>query len=198
MVIGIDGNEANVEQQVGVSVYTTNLLRRFQLQATATLQFRVYLRHKPNSFLPKETEYFQYRVISGPALWSQVFLPLHLNTHREIDVFFSPAHYAPRFCPVPFVVTIHDLSYFYYPQEFLKKDLYKLKNWTLYSITQAQKVIAVSKTTKKDIMNLYHEPEEKIEVVYNGFEKHVQHAETTNNSLPTTNYFLYVGTLQPR
>jgi glycosyltransferase involved in cell wall biosynthesis len=223
MIIGIDGNEANVQHQVGVSVYTTNLLRYFQQQADADTQFRIYLREEPKAFLPQETDYFKYRVIRGRFLWSQIFLPFHLNTKKEIDVFFTPAHYAPRYCPVPLVVTIHDLSYFYYPDEFLKKDLYKLQNWTKYSVEQSKKIIAVSKTTKKDIMKFYNIPDEKIEVVYNGFEKNVKKNdelrmtndeketkelsnETINQSnnilanykLHTTHYILYVGTLQPR
>jgi glycosyltransferase involved in cell wall biosynthesis len=60
-------------------------------------------------------------------------------------------------------------------------------------------VIAVSKTTKKDLVKLYNVPEEKIEVVYNGFEKKIN-IESSNKYRVTTDtpYILYVGTLQPR
>jgi glycosyltransferase involved in cell wall biosynthesis len=196
MIIGVDGNEANVEKRVGVSTYTLNLLECFQKNANKDLEFRVYLRNPPMADLPQENKHFQYRKVTGKFLWSQLFLPLELNLKREIDVFFTPAHYAPRFCPVPLIVTIHDLSYFYYRDEFLKEDLYKLKNWTKYSLDKAVKVIAVSKTTKKDIMKFYSVPDEKIEVIYNGYEKRTQ-----NNNIKIKiekPYLLYVGTLQPR
>lgn len=204
MIIGIDGNEANVEKQVGVSVYTLNLLDYFQKKADENTRFRIFLREKPKDFLPKENKLYKYCAVRGKFFWSQLFLPLNLYLPKNrVQVFFSPAHYAPRFCPAPFVVTIHDLSYFYYPKEFLKKDLYQLKNWTKYSVEKSAKVIAVSKTTKKDLMKWYQIPDEKIEVIYNGFKK------TSGNCLPhealakwgklkIKNYLLYVGTIQPR
>lgn len=204
MIIGIDGNEANVSKQVGVSVYTSNLLKYFQKKADNNTQFRVYLRHKPTLILPPENEHYKYVVVTGPFLWSQLFLPLHLNLHKTIDIFFSPAHYSPRYCPVPLVVTIHDLSYFYFPDEFLKKDFYKLKNWTEYSLTKAKSIISVSKSTKKDIMKYYQIPDERIKVIYNGFEKDIQDEAMPDanflimHDLTARKYILYVGTLQPR
>lgn len=199
MIIGIDGNEANVEKKVGVSVYTFELLRYFKKNASADIKFIIYLKSNPRDELPKPDLNFNYKAVKG-FLWSQVFLPLNLYLQKEIDLFFSPAHYTPRFCPVPTVVTIHDLSYFYYPQEFLKKDFYQLKNWTKYSVKKAQKIIAVSKTTKKDLINFYHLSDEKIEVIYNGCNK-----KTSSRKLKTESiiripkpYLLYVGTLQPR
>ncbi|KXK08967.1 MAG: hypothetical protein UZ21_OP11001000017 [Microgenomates bacterium OLB22] len=39
MIIGIDGNDANVEKRVGVSVYTAELLKRFQKEATDEVRF---------------------------------------------------------------------------------------------------------------------------------------------------------------
>jgi len=204
MVIGVDGNEAHVKNRVGVGVYTFNLLKYFQKQAKRELGFIIFLRHHPSFDLPKETKYFHYQLIKGRFLWSQIFLPLRLYLKRDIDVFFSPAHYLPRFCPVPQVVTIHDLAYLYFEKDFLKKDLYQLKNWTKYSVNQARKIIAVSKTTKKDLIKSYEIPEDKIEVIYNGAscchpERGAKRrVEGSKNKLKIKNFLLFVGTLQPR
>ncbi|MCX7881397.1 MAG: glycosyltransferase family 4 protein [Patescibacteria group bacterium] len=198
MVIGIDGNEGNTSQKVGVSVYTTNLLYYFNKWANQNTQFKVYLKEKPSFNLPKENRYFKYKIVPGKFLWSQVFLPLNLYQERSIDVFFSPAHYLPRFCPVPQIVTIHDLSYLYYPENFLKKDLYQLKNWTKYSILKAKKIIAVSNSTKNDILKNYHLPEKKIIVIYNGYEKIKGKKSTLKIRKNNKPYLLYVGTIQPR
>lgn len=202
MIIGVDGNEANVKNKVGVSVYTYELLAYFQSHANANTQFIVYLREVPRDEMPKQTEYFTYKVVWGPTLWSQFFLPIHLwfskLSNHFLDVFFSPAHYIPRYCPFKTVVTIHDLSYLYFPNEFLKKDLYQLKNWTEYALKNSAKIIAVSKTTKKDVMHEYGIPDNKIDVVYNGY-KHISHQSATGKlSTDNTPYFLYVGTIQPR
>lgn len=196
MIIGVDGNEANVEKKVGVSVYTYQLLHYFAQQSDEKTRFIIYLRDVPRHDLPVETADFKYRIVKGGFLWSQLFLPFHLYLHKDIDIFFSPAHYAPRWCPTPTVVVIHDLSYFYYPEEFLKKDLYQLKNWTQYSVKKAQKIIAVSKTTKKDIIKFYHIPEKNIEVVYNGYQSNISNQQSTISNFKP--YILYIGTLQPR
>lgn len=202
MIIGIDGNEANVEHKVGVSVYTLNLLMYFQSHASHDLRFIVYLRRMPRPDMPPATEFFSYKVIWGPTLWSQLFLPIYLWTYKllgnSLHVFFSPAHYIPRLCPFKTVVTIHDLSYLYFPGEFLKKDLYQLKNWTEYALNASSRIIAVSKTTKKDIMHEYGIPDERITVVYNGFENINKRIPQGKDRKKTHPYFLYIGTIQPR
>ncbi|PJE62549.1 hypothetical protein COU88_04405 [Candidatus Roizmanbacteria bacterium CG10_big_fil_rev_8_21_14_0_10_39_6] len=196
MHCGIDGNEANVEHKVGVSWYVYKLLQQFAKTASKDDSYTIFLREKPRKDMPNESEYFHYAVIPGRTAWSQLFLPLALYIqHRDIDVFFSPAHYAPRFCPVPIVVTLHDLSYFYYPNDFLKSDLLKLEHWTRYSVKRAAHVIVVSETTKKDAITQYDLCDKNITVIPNGFEPPnlkliISHA--------TTPYFVYVGTLQPR
>lgn len=199
ITIGIDGNEANVEKKVGVSFYTLNLLRWFKKFANKDLRFIIYLKNKPNNDLPLENNFFQYKIIPGNFLWTQIFLPLNLYKNKNIDIFFSPAHYSPRFSPVKTVVTIHDLSFLYFPKDFLLKDLYQLKFWTKYSIKKANKIIAVSKTTKKDIIRNYQISEKKVEVIYNGFEK-TSTIKTKKFALKIQNkpYILYVGTIQPR
>ncbi|MBI4009045.1 glycosyltransferase family 4 protein [Candidatus Roizmanbacteria bacterium] len=208
MIVGIDGNEANVKEKVGVSVYTLKQLEHFQKSANKNLQFIVFLKYKPSDDLPNENQFYKYQHVPGNFLWSQTFLPIELYRRRvfgqKIDLFFSPAHYAPRFCPIPFVVTIHDLSYFYYPAEFLKKDLHQLKSWTKYSVEKAKKVIAVSNTTKKDVIKFYGIDDKKIEVIYNGYEKNLKaqnsnvKATTQKLKLEKNKYILFVGTLQPR
>ena len=201
--IGIDGNEANVEKRVGVSVYTLNILKHFSRVASQETQFNIYLKSPPLNDLPEKNKYFKYSLINGKFLWSQIYLPLYLYNQKNIDVYFSPAHYLPRFCPVPQVVTIHDLAYLYYPKDFTKKDLWQLKNWTDFSIKKAKQIIAVSKTTKKDIVKNYYVDEGKVSVIYNGFEKISQNSKLKsqkyNSKVKSKEPFiLFVGTLQPR
>lgn len=202
ITIGVDGNEANVEKKVGVSVYALNILKYFCKIAAPEIQFNVFLKNPPLNDLPKENNNFLYKIIPGKFLWSQIYLPLYLYRQKNIDVYFSPAHYLPIFCPVPQVVTIHDLAYLYYPGDFTKKDLWQLKNWTNFSIKNAKQIIAVSKTTKKDIIKNYNIDEAKVSVVYNGYEKIASgdlpagRQETAEVKLKK--YILFVGTIQPR
>lgn len=199
--IGIDGNDANVMKKVGVSVYTWELLTRFHAQASEQLQFTIYLRARPNEDMPKTNTYWRYQVVNGPFLWSRIWLPLYLYTHDAPTVFFSPTHYTPRFNPSPLVVTIHDLAYFYFSNEFLKKDLYKLKNWTKESVDKAAAIIAVSDSTKQDVNKWYGTPLDKVIRIYNGFSQYKGTKSPDSYKkygLKRHKYLLYVGTLQPR
>jgi glycosyltransferase involved in cell wall biosynthesis len=200
MIIGVDGNEANVKEKVGVSVYTSEMLRYFHQQASPAVQFIIYLREKPLPDLPKETPYFSYDIVRGEHFWRDIVFPFHLYKNPKIDVLFCPAHYTPRFSPVPTVVTIHDTSYIYFKDEFLKKDLYKLTSWSNHAIKNSTKVITVSNATKKDVVKNYHVASSKIKVIHNGFDKSKEAYKDVGASfsLPKSPYFLYVGTIQPR
>lgn len=196
MHIGVDGNEANVEKKVGVSLYAIKLLQQFYKRSSNNLRFTVFLRSEPRTDMPQQNDFFKYEVVKGRYAWSQIFLPIALyKKYRHLDVFFSPAHYAPRFCPVPTVVTLHDLSYFYYPNDFKKSDLLKLDRFTRYSVLHAKRVIAVSNRTKYDAIREYRLPEGKTTSIPNGFEIMPPFDALEKKDTP---YFLYIGTLQPR
>lgn len=223
-LICVDGNEANVTQPVGVSVYTNNILHQFKHYADHDIRFCVYLRKKPLLHLPRENQYFRYRIVRGPCMWNRFFLPFalwrdymrqrmrHFLDKRTIwfHSFLAPAHYAPPWLPpkCKLVVTIHDLAFLFYPDEFLKKDLYKLTNWTAEAVHQAEHIIAVSEHTKQDIINQYHIAPQHIRTIPNGFAS--QKLTSPETSIPwmvinghkydieTREYILYVGTLQPR
>lgn len=221
-LIIIDGNEANVKHKVGVSVYTLHLLHEFKKYASNDLRFCVYLRDDPGLHMPKENQYFRYRIVWGPILWLKLFLPiaLYLDELRQnlrkflrlstIDLYayFAPAHYAPSYIPksCKLIVTVHDLAYILFPKEFLKNDLNKLTKWTAESVFRANKVITVSQNTKKDVMEFYKLPDNLVKTVHNGYsaqDTKVDHKQTIlvagrNYGIEPYKYFLYVGTLQPR
>jgi glycosyltransferase involved in cell wall biosynthesis len=66
------------------------------------------------------------------------------------------------------VVTIHDLIFLRYPEYYKPIDrmIYRFK--FRLACRKADKIIAVSECTKRDIVSFFHIPEEKIAVVYQG------------------------------
>ena len=174
---------------------------KFKVQSS---KFVVYLKDKPREDLPKENEKWQYRVIGPKKLWTQIALPIDLYFHKPCpDIFFTPTHYAPRFSPVPTVISIMDLSYIHFPELFKKSDLYQLKNWTAYSVKNARKILTISKASKDDIMRVYRVPEDKVIVIYPGIKKNIKYQisnmdEIRNKYGIRGEYILFVGTLQPR
>lgn len=212
MIIGMDGNEANQKVRTGSGVYAFELLRQLKKIRIQNLEFRIYLKDEPISELPPANDYWKYAVIGPKKFWTQITLPLYLwkeKIRRKVpDVFFSPTHYAPRFCPIPSVITIFDLSFIRFPEMFLKADLYKLQNWTKYSVVQAKKIITISEFSKKEINDNYHISADKIIVAYPGYDQDRFNKRIKNKELKIRNikkkykisspYILFVGTIQPR
>lgn len=209
MIIGIDGNEANVEKKVGIGEYAFELLKEFERLKIKDLRFKIYLKDVPRADMPPPTSNFTYKIIGPKKMWTQFALPLNLFLGKKPDVFFTPSHYAPRFSPVPSVISIMDLSFIHFPQLFARKDLYQLNNWTAYSVKKARKIFTISQFSKNDIIKEYGVGKEDIVVTYPGI-KEVESSKVRNVykvlSMSDLNkkfginkeYILFVGTLQPR
>ncbi len=208
MIIGIDGNEANVAHRVGISEYSFELLKQFGGFRISNLptdredfEFRIYLKNKPLAHMPKMNNYWKYKIIGPTPLWTQIALPLDLYLRNpRPDVVFTPTHYAPRFSPIPIVISIMDLSYIYYPELFKKSDLFQLKNWTAYSVKKAKKILTISNASKNDIIKTYGIASDKVIVTYPGVSS--SKSESFSNGMNKLSiegkYILFVGTLQPR
>ena len=204
MKIGIDGNEANIINRVGSGQYGFELLRHL-VKIETSHQFVIYLKTPPLTDLPKERANWRYCVFGPKKFWTQIALPLNLYfRHPRPDVFFTPAHYAPRFSPIPVVTTIFDLSFLHFPEMFRKQDLYQLRNWTKYSVRKAAKILTISQSSKADIIKNYRVPEEKVVVTYPGVSDEFKPQSKSQIEAAKIKYqiageyILYVGTLQPR
>jgi len=201
MLIGIDGNEANQESRVGIGRYGLELISQFYKYLIPNIKFQIYLKNKPEDHMPKEKDGWEYRIVGPNPFWTQIGLPLNLFLDKNRpDIFWTPTHYAPRFCPCPSVVSIMDTSYLHYPEMFRKRDLYQLRNWTSYSVNNAAKILTISKASRTDIIRFYKVDPEKIEVTYPGIvmSKNVLADQIFSKYGIKPNFILYVGTIQPR
>jgi len=71
-----------------------------------------------------------------------------------------------------YVVTIHDLAFKFFPNHFPLIDRLKLNLYTDLAVKKADKIIAISETTKQDLIRLYPRIDKgKIKVVYHGFDR---------------------------
>lgn len=206
--IWIDGFEANVKQRVGSGQVAYEIIKNIE-RLDHNNEYTILLTVPPLEDMPRERVGFKYKIIKPGKLITLFALPLALYRSKEKpDVFFSPAHYLPRFSPVKCVAVINDLAYLHFPEMFMKKDLYKLKNWTAFTIKNAVKLIAISKATKKDIVDNYHINPDKVVVAYPGYDNHI--FKIVNNKSksevllkkyninPDIHYVIYIGTIQPR
>lgn len=117
----------------------------------------------------------------------------------DYDV-FHPTHYNPYFLEYgikkPYVVTVHDLAferlrnYIQFNESMCLADFDNRRD----IMAAANKVVAISEATKKDIMDIYKIPESKIDVVYNAYRELPENYEY--NKPFNFPYILYVGTRQ--
>ena len=87
----------------------------------------------------------------------------------KIDIFHGLSNELPfgiRYAGCKSVVTIHDLIFLRYPHTYSMLQRVILRIKTLYACKKADKIVAISNCTKMDILNYYHVPEQKIEVIY--------------------------------
>lgn len=208
MKIWIDGYEANVPQRLGSSQVAFELIRNFE-KIDKKNDYTILLPNSPLTDLPKERAGWRYKVLKPKRLWTKIALPLALYTAKQKpDLVFTPTHYIPRFVPrgIKRVVTIFDLSFLHFPEMFTKKDLWQLKNWTKFSVENADLIITISKFSKNDIYKEYHFPKDKIIVAYPGYDKEKFIVRDTKSKTEEIrrkyniedNYILYIGTIQPR
>lgn len=208
MLIGIDGNEANIVNRVGVNVYAFELLRYiYQLQHEWNKKHKliVYLKNPPLGDMPKETKFFKYKVIPGERFWIITKLtPALFRDTPKPDIFFTPSHYVPPFALMPKVCSIMDLGYLKFSEQFKKSDFWQLFLWSAWSILLSKRIIAISTSTKNDIVRHYPFASKKITVTHLAYDKGKFNLNVPKEDVrrvlqkySIVNYILYLGTLKP-
>jgi len=136
-------------------------------------------------------------------LWEQT-LQTHVIQKLNGDLYHGLAFAAPLAAEVPTVITVHDLSFLRYPQTFSSWQRRYLSWVTRESAQRAAAIIAVSESTKNDVVQRLGVPEERVHAIYNGISdrfKPLPAAEIERwrqqNGLPER-FIFYLGTLQPR
>lgn len=209
MIIGIDGNEANIKNMVGVHRYAYELLwnlYKLQDEWKNDTRFIIYLKAPPLNTLPPESFHWKYKVLHGYGLWIIRQLTPHLLLNKDkIDLFHTPGHYLPPLSRIPMILSIMDLGYLDSPEQFRARDFWQLKLWTARSAKIAKYVIAISEATKTDILSRKLTNANKVGVTLLGYDNSVFHANIAEKSIRIVakkynfgkNYVLFLGTLKP-
>ena len=126
----------------------------------------------------------------------------------HIDIYHGLSHEIPmgiHSTNIKSVVTIHDLIFERYPEQYNSIDVKIYRKKFTYACKHANKIIAISKQTKEDIIAFYKIPENKIAICYQScnpaFGVAVTDAEKNRikkqYNLPNK-FFLYVGSVIER
>jgi glycosyltransferase involved in cell wall biosynthesis len=198
-VIGIDASRMSAGQRTGTETYTWETLR-----AMAALNepdaIRLYLNADA---LPPEADFpWDIRAIPFPRFWTHARLSLEMAAHPP-KVLWVPAHVIPINHPRS-VVTIHDLGYLHVPEGHTNRQRRMLDYTTRWSVRAASHVIAISETTKRDLVDRYHLAEQDITVIPHGVNANLSRPDDATISEARERlglmrpFILAVGTLQPR
>lgn len=210
MNIGFDAKRA-YHNQTGLGHYSRTLIHSlathfpeheyflFNPKASSSFSFSEKNVHEvlPQSFLSKKLS----------ALWRSNWVKKDLRQYK-INLYHGLSHEIPvniQNTAIRSIVTIHDLIFERYPEQFklIDRKIYSKK--FRYSCEHADKIIAISNQTKQDIIDLYKTPAEKIEVCYQSCNpafgervtEDVKQSIKAKYNLPDQ-YFLYVGSLIER
>ena len=75
---------------------------------------------------------------------------------------------SPLFCPVPVVVSVHDVSYLEHPEYFRRERAWQLKLTVARTVRRAAKILTVSEFSRASILRAYGDiDEDKVDVVPN-------------------------------
>jgi glycosyltransferase involved in cell wall biosynthesis len=208
MLIGIDASRATALRRTGTEVYSLYLIEALLALDTAH-QFRLYFNDGPDRELAGRfglavSHRVEVRSIPFPRLWTHVRLGLEVARHPP-DVLFVPSHVLPLWIRCPAVATVHDLGYLYFPEAHHPRQRRYLDWSTRHNARVARVVIADSLTTKRDLQVHYHVAASRIIVAYPGRDRdlvpvrdaHVIAAVKRRYGV-LGDYFLHIGTLQPR
>ncbi len=196
---------AETYRSAGINWYLYNLLR-YLPEAAPEFSYTIFLGERQYEGAAGLHLRFSRLPTHRPAariLWEQVVQPWAVRQAR-VDLIHGAAFVGPLASRCPSVVTVHDLSFLLYPKGFRAPNRYYLKLFTRLSVHRARRVIAVSDSTKRDLIRCYGLSSAKIDVVHNGVDARFRPLSgeqvadfRARRGLPPR-FILFVGTLEPR
>ncbi|MCX8178928.1 MAG: GT4 family glycosyltransferase PelF [Candidatus Aenigmarchaeota archaeon] len=170
----------------GLSRYSYELTREFF--KLKNIKFKLIIgfpknhkKPKENYIIPIEVEFYNNKILSYLFFSWKVYFKLIFMKNKENFIIhaLNPWSYffIPKIKKVKFVLTEHNIISkqinMAYGSSILDKILRYIfyiffSFWERHLCQTADKIIAVSKSTKNDLMRFYNIPNKKIEVIYNG------------------------------
>ncbi len=206
--IGLDVR-LNAYRQGGISTYTFHLLNALApLLSHEKLLTLQHWKHSQPLLLAPNVQ--RLPLFTPPHhRWEQWTIPLE-TLPMGLDLLHFPDFIAPKYCPYPTVVTIHDLAFLRFP-DLLDTAASRYYRQVKESVRNAKGVIAVSQATRRDISNLLDLPAEKVDLVYEaaaptfrpltlkpGEVRSLPQLKGETTTLKAGTFALFVSTLEPR
>ncbi len=189
----------------GLGIYAINVLTRLLPQIENPVVFTAHPENLKSSVSHIKRVNGWVRPASGKLnrkfaaalrfFWTQIVLPLTTLGGR-IDIYYSPTQHGLIWLPKGSsqVVTVHDLLPLQYPSLRRHQQLY-YKVFLPLVLKKSAAIITVSESTKRDLIQFYDYPAERIHVIYNGYDQDT--FKPSDNTVSDGKYFLVVNAHHP-
>lgn len=138
--------------------------------------------------------------------WEQFTLPRAVH-QLHLDMLHCTSNTAPIFCRVPLILTLHDII-FLEPRDQSNKSFYQNLGW-LYRrlvvpriLPKCQRIITVSEFEKKNIIYKLNIPEERITMIYNGYNEWFMSVQDKcqiyKKYIDEPGFFFFLGNTDPK
>lgn len=200
MKFGIDAHAIG-QKLTGNEVYVRNLLKGFATHDRQS-EFVAYVAsEEANNAVP---ERFEIRNVStNPFVRLGVQFPRMLAVEKP-DL-FHVQYTAPWNCPVPVVVSVHDVSFLEHPEYFSRARAMQLKVTVKRTVERAARIITPSDFSRQAVARAYGLDPQRISVIHNAVSHHfrpIQREVAAGHLLRKREwafpYVLTVGDIQPR
>lgn len=202
-----------IEQRGGIGRYARELTAALA-KMDSTSSYRLFVAGASLPKLPRPPgDNFEWRPTAVTAkwlarVWQRARIPLPVETFTgPIDLFHATDFVLPPTLPrARTLVTVHDLTFARAPEAASPPLKAYLDAVVPRSVAAADHILADSKATKADLIDLYGAPEERITVLYSGVHRRFKRVEDSKelglirakHGLAGIDYILSVGTVQPR
>ena len=139
-------------------------------------------------------------------LWEQFSLPRAVN-QLNLDMLHCTSNTAPIRCKVPLILTLHDII-FLEPRDKSNKSFYQDMGWRYRRfvvpriLKKCKRIITVSDFEFNNIITKLQIPEEKMVMIYNGYNKWFRPVEDTEliyqQYIEEPGYFFFLGNTDPK
>lgn len=203
MVIGVDCGSLSISDErlkVGVYRLTLALLRALLSIDQKNSYYFYSFSPLDKNFFPEFKNWKNITVIPKTG-WFSLWLPKRISKDQP-DLFIGFSQSLPRLPKsTKSIVFIYDLTFEQNPSWFL--DSYKkMSENTKNAIKRADKIISVSKSTKKEIIKRFKISSDKIEIIYGGFDQRLNKISQKEAGKRLKllgigeKFFLFVGTFK--
>jgi glycosyltransferase involved in cell wall biosynthesis len=190
----------------GIGTYIRNIVKQFGRASNDTEYLLIGQRSHLKEFdsLPENFTLLDYASEPG-SFHTHLHLPYLLHK-RGVDLLHMPWFYAPAIVPSRLVITIHDLTDILTPPPGISATLQAGRLFfARRALTRADRILAVSHSSKRDLSRTFDVAEEKIEVVYNALDERFllepmpEGGDRILERLAVTDPFvLYAGNIKPQ